>query len=182
MEAARRDGYPAPPPGGPLHPGRGQHSRGKRSRAPSAPGRPPAQSRITRCRPATERQSRKAQTRWPTLVPAWGRRGSGPGGGGLSPPPPCHTDPPATDRAALGAHDRTATPTARVYPRGVRWRRRVTGTGATGHFTGQGGGEQRRGPPYPLPSTPPWACGPRGRQPSALLGAEGTSALPQKGP
>ena len=47
---------PRTPPGGPLHPGRGHHSRGKRSRAPSAPSRPPAHSRIARCRPATERQ------------------------------------------------------------------------------------------------------------------------------
>ena len=31
----------------------------------------------------------------------------------------------------------------------------MTGTGATGHFTGQGGGEQRRRPPSPLPSAPP---------------------------
>ena len=40
---------PRTPPGGPLHPGEGRHSRGERSCAPSAPGRPPAHSRITRC-------------------------------------------------------------------------------------------------------------------------------------
>ena len=89
-----------------------------------------------------------------------------------SPPPPRHSDPLAADRAAPGAHGRLTTPTARVYPRGARRRRRVTGTGARSHPTGQGGGEQRRGPfspPSPPRSPPgrraagaPALCPPRG--------------------
>ena len=52
---------PCTPPEGPLHPGVGRHSRGERSRAPSAPGRPPAHSRTARCRPAALRQRRGPQ-------------------------------------------------------------------------------------------------------------------------
>ena len=61
---------PRIPPGGPLHPGGGHHSRGERSRAPSAPGRPPAHSHITRCQPATDRRQPGMRTQRPTLVPA----------------------------------------------------------------------------------------------------------------
>ena len=105
----------------------GEHGgHGKRSRAPSAPGRLPARPRNTRNRPTTERRH-----------PGKCRR----------------TDPSAADRAAPDAHGRPAIPTAGVYPRGVRRRQRMTGAGATGHPTGQGGGEQQTGPA---------ACGPVG--------------------
>ena len=80
--------WPRTPLGGALHPGGGHHSRGKCSRAPSAPGRPPAHSRITRCRPATERRDPGMRTNRPTLVPARATRGSALGRGDLSPPPP----------------------------------------------------------------------------------------------
>ena len=52
---------PRSPPEGRLHPGEGRHSRGERSRAPSAPGWLPAHSRIARCRPAALRRRRGPQ-------------------------------------------------------------------------------------------------------------------------
>ena len=149
------------PRGGPLHPGEGRHRRGERSRAPSAPGRPPAHSRITRCRPGALHRRRGPQRTGGAQECAHeaARLGARLGKAveqtvatrPLRPPRP-HTDPPAADRTAPGAHDRPAT---RVYPGGVRRRRKGTGTGATGHPPGQRRGEQRRGPTPPVPPTPP---------------------------
>ena len=155
-------GRPRTPPGGALHAGEGRHSRGERSRAASAPGRPLAQSRITRCRPAALRRRRGPQRNGGTQECAdeAARLGAHLGKAGEQtvarrPLPPRHADPPAANRAAPGAHDRPATPAEPVYPWGVRRRRRGTGTGATGQPPGQVSGEQRRGPPSPLPPTPP---------------------------
>ena len=57
----------------------------------------------------------------------------------------------------------------------------MTGAGATGHLTGQGGGEQRSGFTSPPPRSPPDL---RATRAPALrpTGAEGTSPLPKKGP
>ena len=158
---------PPPPargqPEGPLHPGAGRHDRGERSRAPSAPGRPPAHSRVTCGRPAALHRRRTPQRNGGTQEYAdeaahLGSRLEKAAEQTVArrpPPPPRHTDPPAADRAAPGAHHRPATTAECVYPGVVRRRRRGTRTGATGHPPGQGSGEQRRGPPSPLPHIPP---------------------------
>ena len=96
---------------------------------------------------------RKAQTKQATLKPAGNRQGRGPGRGDL-PPPPRHTDPLAADWAVPGAHGRQATPTARVYPGRAGRRQRMTGTGATGHPTRQGGRGAAAQPPLPPLSHP----------------------------
>ena len=79
------------PPGGAAAPGGGHHSRGKHSRAPSAPGGPPAHSRITRCRPATERRHPGMRKRSGPLCGQPGEgRGANQGEEISSPPPPPH--------------------------------------------------------------------------------------------
>ena len=57
---AREAAAPHSPPRGPRHPGGGRHSRGERSRAPSAPGRLPNHSRSARCQPAALRLHSRA--------------------------------------------------------------------------------------------------------------------------
>ena len=76
------------PPGGALHPGGGHRSCSKRSRARK---RPQWTARTHPQYPLPTDNGtaapRKAQTKRPTLRPAWGRQGRGPGRGDLSPPP-----------------------------------------------------------------------------------------------
>ena len=177
---------PRTPPGGPLHPGGG----GGTTAAASAAARqaPPVDGLLTPALPAADRQQNGGTQECANEA---AHSGAGLGKAGEPnrartplPPPPRHTDPPAADRAAPGAHGRPATPTACVYPRGARRRQKVTGTGATGHPTGQGERGSAARPPLlpPLPPASPPACGPRGRRPSAPPGAKGTTPLPQKGP
>ena len=118
--------------------------------AASAPGEPPARSRPTRYRPTADRRRPGRRKR---SGPFRGRRGEGGGanqGEGITPPlpppPPPRTDMLAADRAAPDANGRL-TPTARVYPGGARWRRRMPGR----HPTGRGGGGRRSGPLPPPP-------------------------------
>ena len=98
--------------------------------------------------------------------------------GGFPPPPspPRRTDPLAADRAALDAHGRPATPTARESPGGARQRQQMVGR----RPTGWGGGGWRSGPPSPPLAPPPSlrATGATLRPPRA----EGTPPLPQKRP
>ena len=149
---------PRTPLSGPLHPGEGRHSRGECSHAPSAPGRPPAHSRIARCRPAALRRRRGTQQHGGAQECAdeAARLDARPGKAGeqavARKPPPPRTNPLAADWTAPGAHDRPAT---RVYLGGARRGRRGTGPGAMGLPRGQRRGEQRHGPPSPLPPTLP---------------------------
>ena len=165
-------------PGGPLQPGGGHRGRSKRGRAPGAPGGPPALPTADRQRTGgTQEGANEAAHSEAGL----GRAGERTGARRSLPPPPATLT--GTRPAPTAARQPRLHCTERVYPRGARRRRTVTGTGATGHPTGKGAGEQRRGPPSP-PSPPrsPPACGPRGRRPSAPPGPEGTSPLPRKGP
>ena len=94
---AREAAAPQPPREGRSTRGGGRHSRGERSRAPSAPSRPHTHSRSARCRPAALRRRSMAfsgpqrngdaqecsmedgaHTKRPVLVPARGRRGNRP--------------------------------------------------------------------------------------------------------
>ena len=146
-----------PPGGGALHLGGGRHSRGERSRAPSAPGRPPANSCITRCRQA-------ALCR---------RRGPQRNGG---------TQEGADEAARLGARlgkagkqtvarRRLPPPRPNVYTQG----------GCTGEEGGQGRGPRDGAAPPPLsPPLPPPVCGPRERRPSSPPGGRGDAPPPQK--
>ena len=143
---------------------------------------PPVDRPHTPALPATDRQ-RNGGTQEGANGAAHSEAGLGKAGArtrARSSPPPRHTDPPAADRAAPDAHGRPATPTAQAYPKGARRRQRMTGAGATGHPTGQGGGEHRTSPPSPPPRSPPGlrAAGAPALRPP---GAEGTSPLPQKG-
>ena len=148
------------------------------------PGGPPAYSRITRYRPTTERRHPGRRKRSGRLRGRPGEGGGADQGEEITPPPlspPRHTDPLAADRAALDAHGRPATPTARVYPRGARRKQKMTGAGGTGHPMGQGGGEQQS-----RPSSPPSPRSPPGLQAAGAPAlrpprAEGTCPLPQKG-
>ena len=115
---------------------------------------------------------RNAQTKRPTLVPAWRRRGDRPGREDLPAPPPRHTDPPVANRAAPGAHGCPATWTARVYPGGARQRGRVAETGAAGHPTGQRAESSGAAPPPP-PSPP--------RSPPGLRAAGAPTLRPPRG-
>ena len=161
---------PGSPPGKPLHPGAGGTAA-----ATSAGARqgPPVDRPHTPALPATDRQRNGAAHSEASLGKAGARtraRRSLP----PSPPPPRRTDPLAADQAAPDADGRPATPTARVYLRGVRLRLRMT----VRHPTGQGGCEQRSGPPS-TPSRCPSglrAAGARTLRPPA---AQGTSPLPR---
>ena len=108
-------------------------------------------------------------------MPAWGRRGSRPRGGYLSPTPP-RTDPPAAVWTAPGAHDRPAT---RVYPGGVRLKGRGAGPGATGRPPRRRRRGQRR-PPPPIPPTPPRPGGHEGANPLPLPRPRGRPPSPGK--
>ena len=92
-----------------------------------------------------------------------------------SPPPPRRADPPMANQAATGARGCPATPAERLYPGGVRWRRRGTGPGTTGVM------EPRRGPPPLSPPLPPPACGPRECRPSTPPEAEERPPSPRRG-
>ena len=173
---------PRTPPGGRLHPGGGRHSRGEPSRAPSAPDRPPAHSRIIRCRPGTEQRHPGMRKR---SGPLWCQPGKGGGadrGEETSPPSPATM----THRRPTGL--RLAPTTARqprlnVYAPGRcagEEGRRGRGPRATPQ--GRGAGNSGAAPPPLSPHTPPPARGQRGRRPSTRSGAEGTSPPPEKGP
>ena len=118
-ETGQRDSGPAPPGGGTTHGGGAPQLQQAQPRAK----RPQWTARTHPQYPLPTDNGtaapRKAQTKRPTLRPAWGRQGRGPGREDLPPPPPRHTGPLAADQAVPGAHGRPATPTACVYPRGV---------------------------------------------------------------
>ena len=97
------------------------------------------------------------------------------------PPPPRHTDPPAADRAAPGAHDRPATLAECVYQRGVRRRRRGAERGPRATPQGRGVGNSGATPPPFFPPLPPPACEPWGRRPSTPPEAGETSPNPPEG-
>ena len=187
---------PAGETAAPQPPRRGRSTQGgdaTASASAAARQAPPEERPLTPALPAANRRlcagavgrngtaaPRNAQTKRPALVPTLGRRGDRPWRGD---PPPCHTNPPAADRAAPGAHGPPATPAERVYPGGVHQRRRGTGTGATGHPPRVGGWGTAARPPFPIPPHPPPPCL-RATGAPALhpREAKGTSPLPQKGP
>ena len=177
---------PRTPLGGPLHPGGQRHSRAERGRAQSAPGRPPAHSRITCCRPAALRRRRGPQRNGGTQECAdeAARLGARLGKAGeqtvarrpLPAPTGRNTDPPAANRAAPGAHDRPATRAKRVYPRGCTGEEGGQRRGPRATPQGRGVGNSGAAPPPPSPPLTPPACEPRGRLPAAL--PEAGEALP----
>ena len=179
-EAVRRDSGPAPPREGPCTQGGGHRSRGKRGRAPRAPGEPPARSCITRYRPTTVRRRPGRRKRSGPLRSRTGEGESANQGKEITPPlpppPPRRTDPLAADRGALNGHGHPATPKAQVYPGGARRRQRMAGR----HPTGQGGRKQWSGPPSPPPHAPPPAYGSPERRPSAPPEPRGCPCSPRR--
>ena len=152
------------PPERAAAPGGGHHSRGKRSRAPSAPGRPPAHSRITRCRPATERRHPGMRKQ---SGPLWCQPGEGGGadrGEGTTSPPPATL----TNRRPAGPRLAPGKPDSKCIPQGGAPER----DGGHGPPQGAGGRGAAARPPLPPPSPPPPppACGPPGRRPSTPPG------------
>ena len=162
--------------------GGGHRGRGERGHAPSAPGEPPARSRITRYRPTTKRRrpGRRKQS-----GPLGGRPGEG-GGANQGeeitpplpppPPPPRRTDPLAADQAAPDAHGRPATPTAQVYPRGAR--AETKDGGPTPDGAGGRGAVQQPPFPSPPPPAPPPARGPQERRPPGANRSRGDAPPP----
>ena len=162
------------PPGGAAAPGGGETAAAASAAARQAP---PVDRPHTPALPAADRQENSGTQEGANEAThseaGLGKAGKRTRARRSLPPPPRHTDLPAADRTAPGAHGRPATPTARACPRGARRRPRMTGTGATGHPKGQGGGEQRRGSPSP-------PCSPS--SPAGLRAARAPALRPPPGP
>ena len=145
-----------------------RHSRGKRSRAPSAPGRPPAQSHITRCRPATERRHPGMRTRSGPLLCQPGEDGGADRGEETSPPPLPAT---LTHRRPTGPRPAPTTarlPRLHVYTPGGAPETKGDRDGGHRPPHRAGGRGTAARPPLPSPPRSPPAPppGPRGRPPS----------------
>ena len=162
-EAGRRDSGPAPPRGAAASGGGGSQSRGERSCAPSAVGRPPAHSRITCSRPAAQRRGLGPRRKGGTqecadeavaLAPAWGRRESRPWRGDLSPPTPATL----THRRPNGLQPAPTTawqPWLNVYTRGGCAREEgEQGQGPRAIPEGRGVGNSGAIPPPSPPHSP----------------------------